>query len=267
MRNLLGQGNITWFLGVVEDRNDPVKLGRVRVRCYGWHTEDKDQIPTKELPWAIPIQSVTSAAISGIGQSPTGLVEGTWVVGFFLDGERAQEPVIFGSMAGAPSNLADVQKGFNDPNGVYPKYIDESDVNKRARGEKNITKTEDATISEPTDPYNATYPKNHIYESESGHIIEVDDSSGAERIHIYHKSGSFIEFHPDGSMVIKSKNTYISTDETANIHANNSKIVIDGTLNMTAVSGDIVVDGISLVNHTHTDTPGLGAGITTPPNK
>ena len=42
--------NLIWFFGVVEDRNDPIKLGRVRVRCLGWHTEDKKLLPTGSLP-------------------------------------------------------------------------------------------------------------------------------------------------------------------------------------------------------------------------
>ena len=40
------------YYGIVEDRNDPKKLGRVRVRCLGFHTEDTNDIPTADLPWA-----------------------------------------------------------------------------------------------------------------------------------------------------------------------------------------------------------------------
>ena len=36
----MGQDGFVWFIGVVEDRNDPSKLGRVKVRCLGFHTED-----------------------------------------------------------------------------------------------------------------------------------------------------------------------------------------------------------------------------------
>ena len=90
MRDFIGQNDFTWFIGVVEDRDDPLQLGRVRVRCYGWHTDDKNQIPTEALPWAVQLQGITSPALNGMGQSPTGLVEGSWIVGFFLDGERAQ---------------------------------------------------------------------------------------------------------------------------------------------------------------------------------
>ena len=42
--NFMGLDGFVWFTGVVEDRNDPAKLGRVRVRCLGFHTEDKNKI-------------------------------------------------------------------------------------------------------------------------------------------------------------------------------------------------------------------------------
>ena len=73
--------NLQHFMGVVEDRNDPLNLGRVRVRCFGIHTDNKELIPTDALPWATPIMPFNSASISGIGISPTGVVEGTWVFG------------------------------------------------------------------------------------------------------------------------------------------------------------------------------------------
>ena len=44
----MGLDGFIWFIGVVEDRNDPSKLGRVKVRCLGFHTEDKNDIPTQQ---------------------------------------------------------------------------------------------------------------------------------------------------------------------------------------------------------------------------
>jgi len=91
-----------WWTGVVEDREDPEKLGRCRVRIFGYHTDDTSLLPTSDLPWAIPIQSTTSAATSGVGHTPVGIVPGAWVVGWFLDGEEAQRPLIIGTIAGKP---------------------------------------------------------------------------------------------------------------------------------------------------------------------
>ena len=80
MENFIGKDGFIWFQGVVEDHNDPLMLGRCRVRCLGWHTDDKSLIKTEDLPWAFPMQPITSAAVSGMGSSPTGLVPGSWVI-------------------------------------------------------------------------------------------------------------------------------------------------------------------------------------------
>ena len=62
-----GKNGFTWFIGIVEDRQDPLKLGRCRVRCVGWHAEDKMQLPTEMLPWAMvtyPINNTNTYAIN-----------------------------------------------------------------------------------------------------------------------------------------------------------------------------------------------------------
>ena len=142
-QNFMGRNGFSWFVGVVEDRNDPKYLGRVRVRCLGLHTDDNIKLPTADLPWAHPMNPITSATVSGVGQTPLGVVEGTWVVGFFQDGEESQQPIIMGTLPGVPSYLPsdtlkenddgtkEQTKGFLDPNGNYPKYK-ETDVNRLA---------------------------------------------------------------------------------------------------------------------------------------
>jgi len=114
--DFMGKDRFVWFVGVVEDRNDPLKIGRVRVRCLGYHTEDLTQIPTTDLPWAHVMHPVTDPSMQGLGHSPSWLVPGTWVVGFFRDNEK-QQPLILGSLPGIPENSADPTKGFNDPHG------------------------------------------------------------------------------------------------------------------------------------------------------
>ena len=111
MANFMGKDGFVWWQGVVEDRHDPDFLGRCRVRILGWHTEDRSQMPTESLPWSYPIQPITSAAQTGVGISPTGPVEGTWVVGFYRDGSAGQEPVFFGTLGGIPELDA---KGVNN---------------------------------------------------------------------------------------------------------------------------------------------------------
>lgn len=91
-----------FYYGVVESRADPLKLGRCKVRIMGIHTENTVLLPTKDLPWAFPLQPITSAGVSGIGFSPTGPVEGTWVVCIFRDEGSFQEPIMLGTLAGIP---------------------------------------------------------------------------------------------------------------------------------------------------------------------
>ena len=86
------------FFGMVEDRNDPLELGRYRVRVFGIHTHDKIEIPTEALPWSSVLHPVTSAAANGAGQTPNLLV-GSHVALTFLD-EDMQKPLILGSVVG-----------------------------------------------------------------------------------------------------------------------------------------------------------------------
>lgn len=98
--------NFYWWFGVVEDRDDPLRLGRCRVRIIGYHTEDNETLPTEDLPWALPVMPANSAGSSGVGWSPTGAVEGSWVVGFFADGDGGQHPMFFGTVGSIPGGLA-----------------------------------------------------------------------------------------------------------------------------------------------------------------
>ena len=261
MKNFMGKDGFQWFVGVVEDRQDPKHLGRVRVRCLGYHTDDLVKLPTIDLPWAHPMNPITSATVSGVGQTPLGVVEGTWVVGFFTDNDK-QQPMIMGTLPGVPSTLPvkDATTGFQDyANANYPKYK-ETDVNRLAvnlkgeppglnelnphstltlrradrdlavgvvqidgifEGVAQIPSDLDITSwDEPTTPYDATYPRNHVYESEGGHIREMDDTPGAERIHERHASGTGYEIHPNGSKVTRvKKDNYeiITNDEYCHI--------------------------------------------------
>ncbi len=86
-----GRNNFVWFTGVVENRQeDPLKMGRVKVRIIGWHSENKEDCPTEDLPWAQVLYS------TNFGRAFSTPREKDWVFGFFLDGESAQMPVIVG---------------------------------------------------------------------------------------------------------------------------------------------------------------------------
>tara|TARA_B100000029_G_scaffold180107_1_gene177713 strand:+ start:3929 stop:5515 length:1587 start_codon:yes stop_codon:yes gene_type:complete len=297
--HFMGQDGFVWFVGVVEDRNDPSALGRVRVRCLGYHTENITELPTTDLPWAHVMHPVTDPCMHGMGNTPSFLVEGSWVVGFFRDPEK-QQLVIMGSLPGVPEDEADPAEGFNDPRGknaiqeAYkgdPRYgpypvdgeeyfmesgheIGESDTNRLAQGKTSETHeslkarrngvwpnipiatqpylkaVSDEAIDElaqqsngqhPTwdepdskghskdaEPYTSgQYPYNHVFESESGHIREIDDSPGAQRLFTQHCKGTFEEIHPDSTKVVKViGNNY-------EIIAGFSNVFIKGDVNLT----------------------------------
>ena len=346
MHTLYGNQNFTWWIGVVEDRNDPEKLGRCKVRIFGYHTEDLTVLPKSDLPWAVPLTPITSASTSGIGSAPIGPVEGTWVVGWFLDGEEKQQPIMMGTLAGNPDKNPVVeqlivnqeiklgtvlssssgqavldgsgnaimtgnvtttgifddqipavgahpnnpsfdptgplndpsfasQEGFSDPNKMYPKveYNGLPDTNKLAAENrshkyfniksKNRTTgipkaSSSATWSEPTAAYNARYPYNQVIETEAGHVVEFDNSPNTERIHIYHKSGTYIEIDVNGSMVTKKiGDSYEVTDRNGYVYVkgaynltvggatkilvqNDADIEVNGALNVTGHGSTLV---------------------------
>ena len=311
----MGLDGFVWFTGVVEDRNDPDKLGRVRVRSLGFHTEDLNDIPTADLPWATVMHPVTNPSMQGLGQTPSFLVEGTWVVGFYTDAKEKQQPIIMGTLPGKPSTAPDDTKGFSDPNKVYPstklttsghgtdkdennystetKFL-ESDTNRLARNDvdeedvaitphsiialKEEGRTKDVTVAntvdedsesgqetwaEPESTYATVYPKNHVFETESGHVKEYDDTTDAERIHEYHKSGTFYEIDKDGNKttrIVKDNYEIIAGSDYVNVKGT-ANLTIDSNCN-THIKGNwnIQVDGTKTevvtgaVSETYKDT-------------
>ena len=299
----MGLDGFVWFTGVVEDRNDPDKLGRVRVRCLGFHTEDLNDIPTNKLPWAHVMHPVTDPSMQGLGNSPSFLVEGSWVIGFFRDAIEKQQPIIIGSLPGKPQKRPDYTKGFNDPRSPYseqeeyaldPVYgpypvdgldatmpsghkLNISDTNRLAQGEasethKSLKKrrrnrqtsipiatqpflptvSDEAVLETPTsfdEPHprdidyegadeeagvyrSGLYPYNHVFESEAGHITEVDDTPGGERTYRQHSSGTYEEIVTDGTKTVKV------IGDNYEIIMGNSNVYIEGAVNLT-IGGNV----------------------------
>jgi hypothetical protein len=108
MENFIGKDGFNWWIGVVENRNDPLKMGRCQVRIFGHHTENKQLIPTADLPWAPCLVSPNSQ------QSFATPKEGDYVMGFFGDGDSSQAPTIMGIYAGIKVS-AGGDSGFQDP--------------------------------------------------------------------------------------------------------------------------------------------------------
>ena len=303
-----------WYYGIIEDRNDPLKIGRVRVRVHGCHTDDKSKIGSPDLPWSHVIMPVTNAGLGGFGIQHS-LVEGTTVFGFWRD-EDMQDFVVMGvqqgiSQKGYKETITDelidnsVDKGFNDPrrklqsdydttadgtnppgdakrpnslslalktsphllkdSGIkydgkgsvrtefteaektlpyYPLVTDATDLNIFSTGD---AKYDDRDMSEyitkATSNATPMYPFNKALYTESGHIIELDDTRDNERISIEHRTGTFYEIDKDGNeihRVVNDNYTVICKDNELYVGGKvNIKVLGDATVD---IGGDAKID-------------------------
>jgi hypothetical protein len=253
----VGIKNPLFFIGVVENRTDERLEGRVQVRAFGVHGTVND-VATEDLPWAIPIMGTYDA-----NTPPPPL--NSWVFGFFLDGRDAQQPMILGliptQMSGIVSPEANgwgaipPQNAYASSQGTKPEdygqpsqsrltraeYIEETYVlNQELNRVKEIrvAGSPDTSWEEPAAAYNAQYPFNRVIETAGGHSIELDDTPGAERIMIYHKSGSFVQIASNGTKVDKSMNDKYEINHT------NQHVYVGGR-SLVTIEGDsyILVKG------------------------
>ena len=293
-RDFAGKNGFVWWMGTVEDRQDPLKLGRCRVRCIGWHSTNKMQLPTDMLPWAMPSIPVNTTNV----HPPK---DGDMVFGFFVDGENAQEPVMLGTFPSIPLKAGNAQEPFSDSRTsaqlaaspvkptesatLYPRKLDEPTTSRLARNDSDYPSeivaakaAKKASKVEPNSYYAAKYPYNNVYESESGHALEFDDTKGAERIHLYHRSGSYVEYGPLGDRaerIQRNKFTVVVGNDSIYVQGQ-VNIIVDGTVNATAskfnLTGDVSVtgsitatgtitdSGATLATHTHPDPQGGSTG-------
>jgi hypothetical protein len=279
--NFAGMNGFIWWVGVVENTFDPLKMGRLRVRIIGWHNEDNNELKSEHLPWADSITPLTHT------NSSFDIKEGDWVIGFFTDGNNAQKPVVFGHLNGIKSSEFNTNQGFSPqltdtqksllpiPSpGIVTDALDEPvNPSRLSRGVLNGTTVQKANENldsaddwkEPISQANSAtppqYPFNHATVTDFGHSIELDDTKGRERVRIQHGIGTFTEIHSDGSKVNKI------VGDNYEIVAKDNNVLIKGTCNITVlgdvkttvsgnyslnVTGDIVINGqtINLNNGT-----------------
>jgi hypothetical protein len=269
-KGFLGLDGFVWFLGVVENRMDPLLLGRVQVRAFGLHTSTLTSIPSEDLPWAHVMMPTNTAVVS----TPK---EGDYVIGFFLDGDSAQSPVVMGILPGIPTATPPISEGFSDQrkdlapyptqdvkgtSTRYPNRLNEPTLNRLARNQ-NLANTVIELIKnqkvgiEPETSYAAVYPFNNAMVSESGHAFELDDTPKAERVNLAHRTGTYIEMKPDGTMstkivsnnytvILNGDNISIGGDCTVDV-GGECKVNILGNASITC-NGDVVVSAAGNMN-------------------
>ena len=269
----------TFKYGVVEDRHDPLEMGRVRVRIFGVHSGDrKNDIPIDSLPWSLVLQPNNASTTSG---NLSQLVEGTWVLVMYMD-ENLQDPLVIGSIPSRFMGKPDYEGGFTDPFAVHPRWTDnptgKSDISLIAkpkewtehpsyknRGDQRVSKIARAkrynassVIPDKSGPdftrsywdepelrsnQDSIYPYNAVKEYESGIIEEYDSTPNNERITETHPSGSYHEISADGSTTTK----IVGQGYTITLKDHN--MYIEGDLNVTVkgnyrqlVEGDYITE-------------------------
>lgn len=249
----LGIKDPLWFVGVIENNDDPRKEGRVQVRAFGIHGTNKD-VETEDLPWAICIHGGYDVNIVPKTNS--------WVFGFFMDGRGAQQPMIIGVIpsqmtkvmnpevdgwgAVPPTNAALHAEGsdpesFGQPQNhrlVRAEYIDETYVlqqetmrtkDVKVGGDENGSKT----WSEPPTAYNARYTHNRVIHS-GKNSIEIDSTPGSERIMIWHASGSFVQVDSHGTKTDKS------VSDRYEVNDRNQHVSVSGMSSVTVMGNSYV---------------------------
>lgn len=228
MESGIGITNPLFFVGVVENNIDPQLEGRVQVRAFSIHGDNKE-VPTPDLPWATVVKG---------DYDPNGLPPplNSFVYGMFLDGRTAQHPMLLGLIPSPYMEPIDPEKngwgvypqfhGHINARGTAPKDFGQPQNSRLARGENleetyvlqqemnrvedvyiagqaDVPEDERITWSEPNPAYGTKYPYNRVIETAT-HSIELDDTPGAERIMVKHKEGSYIQIDSRGTTTHKS---------------------------------------------------------------
>jgi len=266
-----------FYIGVVEDRHDPMSMGRVRVRVFGLHSDDRvNEVPIDSLPWSMVMQPANaSSTAGGISQ----LVEGTWVLVMYID-PNMQDPLVIGALPSTMGSQApDYSKGFSDPFGVYPKwsdgtadttlagkpdtYTEHPVYTERARTKvPSVPRAKRYKVStvQPDDPeevyersewselelrggQQSQYPYNNVHEFEGGMLEEFDSTPGNQRVTRMHPSGTYDEIIVDGTRTIKIVGDgYEIIMGAKNMYVKGDvNMTVDGSLNQ-LVKGDYTLE-------------------------
>jgi len=265
-----------FFIGVIENRDDPQRQGRVQVRAFGVHGLN-DKVPTQALPWA------TCLVNDLFNQIPD---ENDFVFGLFIDGRDAQQPIIIGTVPTQYNEAINPEtKGWGviteqpelNSRATQPENLGQPHLSRLERGEElqkthlhgqkmarvtKVTVADDPeggqSWDEPDPGYQAAYPYNRVIQS-ARHIVELDDTPGSERITITNtETQSYVQIGSGGNIVTKATGARFDvTDENQYVHiGGRSYVSIDGDATVYVdgnkteeITGDLktIVHG----NHSH----------------
>jgi len=261
MDSSVGFNNLLWFMGIVENNNDPSRNGRIQVRCFGIHpTAESGQVLTDDLPWAPMLNAGHGGTVI-----PT---NGDWVFGAFVDGRDAQHPFIFGSIPGINAQLP-TDSGSSDPytrasKEAFDNYgmpplprvqsgedlettqltLQNASLLEFAPPNKADGTTDGLPVKEPAVPY-ATQPhKNAVWKSRNSNSY-LQITEGDENIILSHESGSHIMIDKGGNIKIKSfgDSYMISEGNTFEGAKGTKSLSVDGPYSLKCKNASIEVEG------------------------
>ena len=257
-----GFRNLLWYVGVVEDRHDAANDGRVKVRAFGIHTEDKQAMPTADLPWAI----VLDGSYGGVQKIPE---VGDWCFGFFMDGDDAQHPMVMGRVPGVNLQLPPEAGAPNEANYVpvesIPKYGkpplhrhlggEDAEIGQgpiQAASQRNGIKSaidgedwnEPPIISPEKNLDNTVYTS----KNDNNYVVLSDSREGdGTYILISHASGSAVQIDAHGTILVKSfGDTYNSSEGFTMNHTeldSHTNVGGDWALRVERGSGKVWING------------------------
>lgn len=321
----LGMEGGYFGIGVVENRNDPGFAGRVQVRVITTHSAVLSDIPTADLPWAPVLQTSKSDPLElkegdwvflfwldgpdmqrplvmgvipgyntvpnaqGRGfndlrspsqlklspRPPVSRVYNSDGSGVTINEANAAQHYPSTSQVGRPT-LSGASR-YDYANTVIQDRIKNLDV--------NVQSAENQQWSEPYPAYNPLYPFNAAEQTEAGHVIEVDDTPGNERLSWTHRSGSFMEYYPTGSRVEKitrSKYSIVMGDDHVHVMGKvmitvgenayirvlgNASMEVGGTMNLSSVgemslstAANLVINAASIQAYSTGDIVSIAKG-------
>ena len=129
-----------------------------------------------------------------------------------------------------PSGPQEVERTYrvvDTPNGPQEVLVDPTANSPYVQGgSATASSTYSQTVwEEPAVAYNASYPYNRVIETGSGHVIELDDTPGAERIMIHHRNGSYIQMTPSTTSIKSIGDSYEVNDKNYHMYVGGTNII------------------------------------------
>ena len=191
---------------IVEDINDPEKLGRVRARLIHYDGNKKD-IPTDKLPWTTvlaPQVGIGAQNVAGAGQSPVGIRPGATVTVLVHDENPDGTRIAVGAI---PVNAARKKgtitasslAGTASPSpGMSGPHTAPFETPTKASKEVLPNQPQYATVQ-------GSYTETFSTKSDSGFYIILHDKKGQAFYSLVHPSGTFFEMQSDGSLTTQTR--------------------------------------------------------------